>query len=276
MSKFVNYTCTAYMGVNESSALAVDKDGYREICVGGIGVHNSSGDLYDESAARHFFDNDPDFQRRITRGLLCGELGHPKLVPGMKDYEWINRLMVMEETNVCAHHHTISVSTEMIKDGEGRAFFPIIAKTIPSGARADVLERSFNNPKENIAFSIRSFTRDKPYPGRPGRSIKALAKVIGFDKVSEPGIYRATAMDTMNNGIGVSMESFNGQLPKVVSLDEEIFNLETMRRAAEREKAMSVGNESNLPVNELYKSMMDVSGPTRVFMPNVPASMKGW
>lgn len=279
MSKFVRYTCTAYMGVNDASALTVDADGYREIIVGGIGVHNASGDFYDEQAARQFFDTDPDFQRRITRGLLKGELGHPKMTPGMKDYEYINRLMQMEETNICAHHHTIAVSTEMIKDGEGRAFFPILAKTIPSGSQGHVLERSFQNPKENIAFSIRSFTKDVPYPGRPGRSIKALAKVLGFDQVSEPGLLRSTAMDTMNNGMGISMEGLyqpGDVLPSVVTLEEELFTMSTLSKAAQRERAMAMGNESNLPVNELYSSMVDVA-PTRIFVPNLPASMsKKW
>lgn len=269
MSRMLTFTCTALVGTNKVGELSKDKDGYYEICIGGIGVHNSAGSFYEEDAARHFFENDVDLQRRIARGMFRGENGHPKMLPGMTEHQWFNRLMIMEETNICAHHHTVSISKEMMKDENGIPFFPIIAKTRPSGEKAQFLQDQFDNPKENVAFSIRSFTQDAPYPGRPGRMIKAIRKVVAFDYVSEPGIYRATKYDTP------SLESGQVVVPQVstVGLEEQIFSLETIHRASLEERAMAVGMESDLPTTDLYTKMIAVPKPTRIFVPNKPLSM---
>lgn len=269
MSNMLKFTCTALVGTNKVGELSKDKDGYYEICIGGIGVHNSAGSFYEEEAARHFFTNDVDLQRRISRGLFRGENGHPKMLPGMTDYQWFNRLMVMEETNICAHHRSVSISLEMMKDENGIPFFPIMASTRPSGEKAAFLQDQFDNPHENIAFSIRSFTQDMPYPGRPGRQIKAIRKVVAFDYVSEPGIWRATKYDTPSIESAVP---FSGTV-NTISLEEQLFSLETVRRASAEEKTTAVGMESGLPTTDLYSKMIAVPKPVRIFVPNKPLSM---
>ncbi len=264
MSNMLRFTCTALVGTNKVGTLVRDKDGYYEICIGGIGVHNSGGSFYEEDAARHFFENDPDFKRRIERGMFYGENGHPKMLPNMTDYQWFNRLMIMEETNICAHHREVSISLEMMKDENGIPFFPIMAKTCASGAQGDHLEKQFQNPHENVAFSIRSFTQDVPYPGRPGRFMKAIKKCVAFDRVTEPGIYRATKFDTP------SIESFGHD----VSIEEQLFTMETIRRASVEERAHATGMESNLPTTDFYSTLIEVPKPARIFVPNKPISMK--
>lgn len=264
MSKMLRYTCTALVGTNKVGNLTRDKHGYYEICIGGIGVHNSAGSFYEEDAARHFFENDPDFLRRIERGMFYGENGHPKLLPGMTEYQYFNRLMIMEETNICAHHREIAISQTMMKDENGIPFFPIMAYTKASGEKGAFLEDQFQNPHENVAFSIRSFTQDTPYPGKPGRTIKALRKVIGFDRVTEPGIYRATKYDTP------SMEAFG----QAMSIEEQLFTMETIRRAAVEEQANATGMESNLPTTDFYTSLVAAPEPVRIYVPSNYTSLK--
>jgi hypothetical protein len=58
----------------------------------------------------------------------------------------------------------------------------------PSGAQGAFLKEQLENPKENVCFSIRSFTDDYYEKGVLCRDIK---NIITFDYVNEPGIHIA-------------------------------------------------------------------------------------
>ena len=48
-------------------------------------------------------DDSTVFRRRITRGVLCGELGHPEQKPGMSDNEYAMRILNIDEKNICVN-----------------------------------------------------------------------------------------------------------------------------------------------------------------------------
>jgi hypothetical protein len=76
-----------------------------------------------------------------------------------------------------------------------------MAKLAPSGVVSSGLERSLQNPKEDVCFSVRAFTKDTRVGGIKQR---ALNEIVTFDYVVEPGIsiarkYKAPALESYMN-----------------------------------------------------------------------------
>jgi hypothetical protein len=227
MASPIRFTCTALAGSNKQGLSKVDENGYYEQCVGGLNIFNSVGQFYVYEQARELFERSSHFMRRIQRGVIGSELGHPKLLPGMSERMYMQRLAQIYENNVCAFIQDITLDFDNYKDDQGRSIIGIIAKLKPDGPHGPSLESAFKDPKQNVCFSIRSFTED--YEDR-GITKRILREIITFDRVTEPGLNIAEkfktpslealvdfgvsaqqmkrAYDSPNIGGGVGMESF--------------------------------------------------------------------
>lgn len=195
----VKFACNALAGTGKAGVLAVDADGYRTLPIGGLDCFNSAGQYYPYQTCRNLFEQSSSFMRRVGGGNLRGELGHPKRVPGQSDDSFVQRVMSIDEKNVCVHFSEIWLDFNAIKDDHGRPIVTIMAKVKPSGPHADTLERSFANAKEDTCFSIRAFTDDSR---RMGVTQRSLVEIVTWDYVTEPGIsfarkYRAPALEQM-------------------------------------------------------------------------------
>ncbi len=185
----VTFSSTYLSSKNKTGKLVPDSNGYYEIVVGGLNIHNSAGDFYvGDNEVKSLFDN-PSFVRRIQNGALKGEVGHPVRGPGVSDDQFLDRFLTIQETNVCAHHAKVWLDTDAVKDVSGRPVIAIMARTKPTGPMARVLQESLEDPNQNTAFSVRGFTKDVPFNGRRQRYLKTI---ITFDYVTEPGISIAT------------------------------------------------------------------------------------
>jgi Peptidase S80 family len=214
MSNSVKFACTALAGANKAGVLKRDANGYYEIVVGALNVFNSAGQLYVFEQAKALFAESSQLMRRVQRGALRGEYGHPKLAAGQTKESFANRVLSIYEENVCCHHKDITLDFDRVKDDNGRPIITIISKVLPAGPHGAVLQKSLDNPDENVCFSIRAFTDDF----RDGGIIKRVLKtIVTWDYVNEPGIsaaekFRSPALEAMSD------ESFSrGELERALA-----------------------------------------------------------
>lgn len=222
----VTFSSTYLSSKNKTGNLVPDSNGYYELVVGGLNIHNSAGDFYvGDNEVKGLFDS-PSFSRRIQNGALKGEVGHPVRDPGMTDDQFLDRFLTIQETNICAHHAKVWLDTDAVKDASGRPVIAIMAKTKPTGPMATVLKESLEDPNQNTAFSVRGFTKDIPFNGRRQRFLKTI---ITFDYVTEPGISIATKWNSP------SIESFSETVVKerdMVKLEKTIAATHTATESA--------------------------------------------
>ena len=161
----VNFACTTLAGTNKQGILPPDQDGYYTMPVGGLNMFNSAGEFYNYEAAKELFTGSSAFMRRVKTGCLKGETGHPKRLPNQSKDSFAQRVMTIDEKNVCVHFSEIWLDLNSVKDANGKSIVAIMAKLTPSGPNGPSLEKSLNNKKEEVCFSIRAFTEDKFFGG---------------------------------------------------------------------------------------------------------------
>lgn len=235
MSNTIRFECTR-LG-SQLGRLKSDGQGGYVMPVGGLNVFNSAGQYYTFEAAKKLFEESSQFMRRVERAVVRAEVGHPVKEPGMSENDYIRRVLTIRESNVCAFHKEIWLDFNSIKDKNGKPVIAIMSRVCPSGPHAAMLERAFENPGENVCFSIRAFTRDYMQGGVMYRD---LDTIITFDYVNEPGIDFA--------------EKF-----KAPSLEAEVLDTSRFTRGQMTEAISSmrgVAQESTiLTANELFTSL---------------------
>lgn len=207
MGSSVRFACTALSGTNKAGILKKDDRGYYEMVVGALNMFNSAGQFYVYEQAKELFESSSQLMRRVSRGALRGEYGHPKPAPGMSGDMFANRVMSIHEENVCCHHKELTLDFDRVKGPNGEPVIAIVSKVCPSGPMGAALERSINNPDENVCFSIRAFTDDFRERGITKRVLKT---VVTFDYVNEPGLavankYSAPALESFSGEDGLSI-----------------------------------------------------------------------
>lgn len=234
----VQFSCTSLTGTNKVGQLKKDENGYYPMVVGALNMFNSAGMYYDFNAAKHFFEESHAFMRRVKRGALRGEYGHPRREHYMTLQQYYMRLLDIHPDKVCCHFAKIWLDFDNFKDEQGRPIVAIMALVMPSGPLANVLEKQLQNPMENVCFSIRSFTDDKPVGGVMHRYIKTI---VTFDYVNEPGMSVA--------------EKYKS--PALEGLDQTVFTRGVVEAAdAHLRTTVGIGNESiAMTGSELMSSM---------------------
>ena len=232
----VRFACTALAGSNKVGVLKQDDNGYYEVVVGALDVYNSAGQFYVYEQAKELFQSSSQLMRRVSRGALRGEYGHPKPQPGMSNDQFANRIMSIYEENTCCHHKEITLDFDRVKDANGKPVIAIISKVMPSGPIGPALEKSLNNKNENVCFSIRAFTDDYREGGITKRILKT---VVTFDFVTEPGI------EVANKFVAPALES-----------DGMILSRGDIERGIKSASQHGIATESSLlTADELFKSM---------------------
>jgi hypothetical protein len=232
----VKFTCTSLAGTNKVGLLQKDANGYFKIVLGALNVYNSAGQFYVFEQAKELFVSSSALMRRVQRGVLRSELGHPKKLPGMSDDAFAHRCLSIYEENVCAHIKSVELDFENVKDQNGRPVIAIVGWVCPSGPNAASLERSLNNPDENVCFSIRAFTDDFREQGIVKR---ILRQIVTWDYVNEPGISVAEKYKSPG------LEEYN-----------EVVTRGQLERAIASASMSGMAHESELmTANELFTSM---------------------
>lgn len=253
----ITYGCTALVGTNKVGDLVKNKDGYYEVVLGALAAYNSAGAYYELEESKKLFEGSSELMRRINNGCLRGEVGHPRYQEGMSERAWFNRVNDIYEPNSCCHFDGVNLSYDTLSDKEGRKLVAVMGLVKPSGANERFLERQLDNPKENVCFSVRSFTNDVP---QGGKIVKYLRKIVTWDNVNEPGISVANKYSVP------SLES-------VAQNDEFDFQVETIVQIAKQEQTDGISMESgNAHGAQLLQMIGYVEKTPRIV---VPASF-GW
>lgn len=231
----VRFTCSTLSGTGKEGKLPKDQYGYYTQPIGGLNVFNSAGDYYPYESAKHLFTSSSAFMRRINSGCLKSELGHPKPLPGQSMESFAQRVMSIDEKNVCAHISEVWLDYDGVKDRNGKPIIAIMGKVKPAGPHASALEASYDNPKEDVCLSIRAFTNDVRQGGVKHRE---LLEVVTWDVVSEPGLSMARKYYS----------------PSLESLSETGFTREAMTNAIKPITGMAMESSIITPVT-LFKMM---------------------
>ena len=231
------YTCTALVGTNKVGILKPDTDGYYHLCVGALNSYNSIGAYYPLDTAKHAFESSGSLMRRIQTGNCKGEVGHPKRLPGQSYQQYLQRVLSIEETQVCCHFKEITLEHNGYKDKEGRPVVAIMGQVRPTGPHGDALARALENKHENVCFSLRSLSMD--HFDQTGTLIKNIRTIVTFDWVTEPGI--STAM--------------KWNAPGLESLEEMSFTPEHLVQADTPELDQAVGFEQHQGLNLIQREL---------------------
>lgn len=236
MQGAVEYSCQVLNGTNKQGTLSKNDKGYYDMIVGALNMTNNKGEFYDFNYAKSFFSEASDLVRMAEKSVLRGEYGHPK--QGMlSDDKYVERLLTIEETLACCHHHRIYLDFDRFKDGNGRPIVGIMSEIGPSGPYGDPLEKSIQNGRENVCFSIRCFSMPHKVGGRV---IKEMKHVVTFDYVNEPGISVATKYNS----------------PSLESNASKIFTQGTVRQASRNIRQRPDSNEAtNVPIQSLMGAL---------------------
>lgn len=191
----------------DNTNLEQDENGYYRVILGAINAFNSAGDFYISEGVNDLISNQSSsLARRIKSGYLKGEVGHPILEPGMTKSQYYARNMRIDQNNVSHHIRDVILTPTNEPCGipGGGNIILIEGWVKPAGSKGDALKKALDNPDENVAFSIRSFTQDMV---QGGVNRKKLLQIITWDWVVEPGIKFANKFDKVDGRI--SIESFN-------------------------------------------------------------------
>lgn len=167
--------------------LKCSADGYYTVILGGLGIDNEHGTHYADCATtRKLIEGSSDLTRRLKRGQLYAEWGHPKYDPGMSDQQRQMRARKIVEDRVCGTFRKIWLET--CKDEEGNPFVAIMGEIKPFGPFGQYLKESLDNPDNNTCFSGRYWSNRTI---RNGQYVLEIHTVGTWDFVLEPGIAQA-------------------------------------------------------------------------------------
>ncbi len=247
----LRFTCTSLVGKNKAGHLPRDENGCFEICVGGLNVFNAARQYYPYEAAKEIFDASSSFMRRVNRGVLRAEWGHPKR-DRMTDQEFIQRILNIDERYECGTHREIYLDFDRMMDDAGRPVIAIMSKFMPGGPYGQALEKRLTDKGENVCFSIRSFTEDGVT--RTGIIERKIRQVITFDYVNEPGIihaekYRSPGLEQYDDEETALHRSdfisaYKNRVPGLVALESSSMSLEELFQVMNWSTDDSIGASS--------------------------------
>lgn len=241
------YGNTILQGINKAGSLKPDADGYYPTVLGALGIINSVGEEYiDTATARATFENSPSLLRRLSQGLLRAEWGHPKPSEYPNRLAFEQRIRQIDERMICAHIKEVWLENIQY---EGQTVLGILGKVKPAGPYGPSLQAMFDDPDQNVTFSGRYYSN---LSNRGGRRCREIHTVGTWDFVSEPGIQQAQKYCA----------------PSLESMDDTYFYPDELIDAATYEsshqEAMSASLESGgLSASDLVEELRVVRGRPR-------------
>lgn len=235
----VKFTATKLSAKGKKGILTPDADGYYTMPVGGLNAFNSTGQYYVLEGAKELFEDSSILMRRIKNGCFKGEVGHPKKSPGMTMDDYVNRILTIDETNVCVHFKELWLDDSYGKlnpEFNNPNLVAIMAKLKPTGPKGEMLKASLDNPDENVCFSIRALSRD--YFQR-GQCYKVVQSLVAIDYVNEGGINIASKWSA----------------PALESIDLSIANIKSMERIV-HSSSMVATEDSKMLATEALSVLM--------------------
>ena len=233
--------------INVASA---DKDGYYDINAGAYGVFNESGIFYSADGIEKVFDNTALLQRRISKGVVRSELGHPRFEPGMTDAMMEARHMEIREDRYCGHIR----SAKLIKSNDGKTFITRISIT-PFGHFKSTLADALLTKDANCFFSVRSCSNRRKVNGI---TVKYVHTVINWDFVTEGGVGISNKFDT-----NLDLESMSSSAISDIVTTEELMSIDLdntrdVKYVLANLQEYRIANKLDRESNESFASIEDM------------------
>ena len=243
-----HFTATRLAGTGKRGILKPSQDGYYTMPVGGLNVENSTKQIYLAQGAKQLFDDSSIFQRRIREGRLKAEVGHPVREKGWTDDDFLNRIIKIVDSNVCAHFRKVWLDEEWGRKNpqyNRPDLIAIMAEVKPDGPKMDFLKARFEDPDQDVCFSIRCLTRD--FYER-GRCYRVIRHITNFDLVTEPGIEFATKWHSPALESLTEMALFETDMERLISKNQGI-GMESSEIAQEYLTVMRESVNLKLPLS---------------------------
>lgn len=229
------YQNSIIQGSTKVGTIKPDANGYRDVVLGAMNVNNSGGAYYPLEPFKNLLLSGSNLMRRLVDRALRSEYGHPRR-ENMSPVQFLTRVLDIHEQSTCNHILRLELDEERILDKDtGVKVAAVIGSIKPSGPFGQALEEQFENPEENVCYSIRSITND--FTDAQGRLNKVIKEVVTWDYVNEPGIQYA------KKSYSPSLESAKTEISDD-PMDYMIFNEETILAAKEYSKVIGISTES--------------------------------
>ena len=186
MSAIIKFQQTK-VGSNKTKTMTPDENGYYPMVLGAVNAYNSSGAYYPAAPVVKLLQESSSFIHLVNSGMLRGECGHPDLNEYKTKEEKFKRVMTIDEKNIALH-----IKEVWLENTQG-SNIKMMGMLTPSGPKGESLQKSIDNPDENVSFSIRSLTLDRYNNGKLNKYIR---KIITWDHVYAPGIETANMWDS--------------------------------------------------------------------------------
>ena len=250
------YQNSLIVGTTKVGSIRPDANGYREVVLGAFNCKNSGGAYYPLEPVKNLLMSNSTLMRRLKDRALRSEYGHPRR-ESMSPMEFLVRVMDIFEKSTCCHILKLELDEQRIVDREtNQKVSGIIGWIAPSGPCGDALEKQFDNPEENVCFSIRSITNDST--NMQGQLVKTIKEIITWDYVNEPGIIYA------KKSYSPALESIMNE-PSPHDIDYTLFNEETILAARDYTAERGIGNESTAAMFDQLLTKGQVTTPYGTF-----------
>lgn len=213
MSRTIVYSCDILKGINKGGTLQRDSEGwFLNVILGALNSENSTGDIYSLETASKHFEESSALMRKVKKGVLFGEAGHPKCQRGMSRDEYITRLCQVDHNNTSHSIRNLRLQ-ECTNPQTGVKYVAIIGDILPVREQGSYLEKELLTKDINVCFSIRTLTRD--FPLGNFTFIKHITNFITIDWVNEGGIEHAQKYNSP------SLENYKENYNKPFSFTKE-------------------------------------------------------
>lgn len=242
----------------KNTNVKVDENGYYFVTLGAFNVFNGAGDFYLDEGAKDLIENKSHLlARRLANGYLKGEAGHPQWAPGMTKAQFYARNLKIDLANSSHHIKDITLRETGEKSGVNGTGKVVVVEAWVKPTDNDLgrqLKADLDDPEINVAFSIRSFTKDQKISGI---NFKKLLNIITWDWVLEPGIKRANKWDTVATTVSAeSMVEFTmdvDELKAEINTNQVVqVSLESADEAAVNAEILDSVNNSSVAYLESW------------------------
>lgn len=250
----VHLRCSILENIKQDGKMTPDADGYYQFILGAFNFHNEGGAFYLGKGVAEFFAEGGVFRRKLLKGALKGEYGHPVRPHGITDRDFFPRYVNVQEDRVSHKIRSVMLDDQNYENIRGEKAIVVRGMVKPCGPYGKFLQESIDDPHDNPAFSVRSLTRDY---FQAGEMCRELVDIVSWDHVHEPGVRIANQYESM------SLEGF--ALPAVQVADESVIEI-----TQEMYQDMQKGDSFGLSM-ESHTGLVDMLG--RAFRePVMPAS----
>jgi hypothetical protein len=191
-----------YLDGRKLGKIKPDEYGYYDMPLAVIGAKSRNRTYYETATLVNQIENpETRFNQLLTQGNMFGEYGHPSQLDFDDPQKYLERLMIVKETQHSHHFRRVNVGGTL--ENGGRLVNGLLK---PEGPYKRPLQDSIDNPFINTAFSLRSIvtSTNKMIDGEP-ISWRKVEHLVTFDAVLAGGFAQASK----RYSTGAAVESIN-------------------------------------------------------------------